>query len=110
MLVTIFAAIVSNVVTSFSLIRLFLTSDLDYDKLSIAIINNAWNVAMTLPVIISFYLSSDINSKSIKVMEIVSQKMLDCKNPIIMKKVTLFPLFFQINYNCIKMSFLSCWR
>lgn len=86
-LVTIFAAIVSNVVTAFSLIRLFLTSDLDYDKLSIAIISNVWNVAVTLPVIISFYLSSDINGKNIKVMEIVSINMLNCRNPIIMRKV-----------------------
>lgn len=87
MTVTIFAALVSNVVTSFSLIRLFLTSDQDFDPVSVAISNNAWNVACTLPVIISLYFSSDINDNNIKVMKIVSMKMLDCENPIIMKKV-----------------------
>lgn len=76
-----------NVVTSFSLIRFLLSSDPNYDTIAIAIINNAWNIAVTLPVIISLYISSAINDNNIKVTEVVSMKMLDCKNPIIMKKV-----------------------
>lgn len=62
MLPILFTAIASNVVTIFSLFRLFLQADPAFDTLLFAFNNILWNTTLTAPIFMAIYISAKINN------------------------------------------------
>lgn len=62
MIPILFTAIASNVITVFTLFRLFVEEERTFDTLFVAFSNLVWDTTATLPILIAIYISARINN------------------------------------------------